>query len=116
MEKSIELVPAFDDAGAYRVLGQLYVRAPSWPASIGDPDVAVELLQKAVEIAPGHPINHLFLVEALWESEGREAIEDEKEHFQQADDLFKEEKWAGARAQWLILIEKMAKKLNIQLP
>ncbi len=114
LEKSIEMVPTFDEAGAYRVLGQLYVRAPSWPASIGDPDMAVELLEKAVEIAPNHPVNHLFLVEALWESEGQDSADDAKEHFLEAEELFKEEKWQNQRKQWQVLIEKMAKKLKIK--
>ncbi len=114
LEKAIEMVPVFDECGAYRVLGQLYVRAPSWPASIGDPDLAVEFLQEAVKLAPDNPINHLFLVEALWESEGQDAADEAKEHFVQAETLFKEEKWQFQRQQWVVLIEKMARKLKIR--
>ena len=57
--------PRFDHAGPHRLLGALYLRAPGWPASIGDPEEALMHLMSAVEIDPSYPENHLYLAEAL---------------------------------------------------
>lgn len=114
LEKAIEKIPAYDDGGAYRVLGQLYLQAPSWPASIGDPDTAVELLEKAIEVAPEHPLNQLFLADAIWESEGRDAIDEAREHFDTAQELFAKNEWQSVRGQWQVLIDKLTKKLAVK--
>ena len=54
----------FDWAGADRCLGLLYFEAPGWPASIGSKSNARQHLQRAVQLAPGYPENHLCLLEA----------------------------------------------------
>jgi tetratricopeptide (TPR) repeat protein len=57
--------PQLDDGGPWRVLGLLYVKAPAWPVGPGDLDQGLDLLKKAVEAYPEHPLNHLFYAEAL---------------------------------------------------
>lgn len=69
-KKAVEIDPSYDDAGPLRLLGMLYVKAPSWPASIGDIDEGLKLLERATQIS-SFPLNRLFLGEALIEA-GRE--------------------------------------------
>jgi len=57
--------PQIDDGGPLRVLGLLYVKAPGWPVGPGDLDLGLDLLKKAAETYPEHPLNHLFYAEAL---------------------------------------------------
>jgi SAM-dependent methyltransferase len=69
MERELKLViqldPKFDYAGGYRTLGVLYLEAPGWPTSVGDKKKARFNLEKALEIAPEDPDNHLSYLEAL---------------------------------------------------
>ena len=62
--RAVELDAAFESAGPHRVLGGLYLRAPGPPAGLGSVRRAVRELEKAVELAPDHPGNLLFLAEA----------------------------------------------------
>jgi tetratricopeptide (TPR) repeat protein len=59
----------FEHAGPLRALGSVYARAPGWPVSVGDPDRAVQLLERAVAMAPDFAINHLMLGEAYFAAE-----------------------------------------------
>lgn len=61
---SIRLDPRFNFASAHRSLGMLYLDAPGWPASIGSKSKARRHLEKAVELAPDYPTNHLELMRA----------------------------------------------------
>jgi tetratricopeptide (TPR) repeat protein len=61
---ALELDGKFDFAGPDRNLGLLYFEAPGWPASIGSKANARQHLQRAVQLAPGYPENHLCLLEA----------------------------------------------------
>ena len=54
----------FDFAGPARCLGLLYRDAPGWPTSIGSRHKAREWLERAVQLAPDYPENHLNLVES----------------------------------------------------
>ena len=54
----------FDYAGPARCLGLLYRDAPGWPTSIGSRHKAREWLERAVQLAPDYPENHLNLVES----------------------------------------------------
>ena len=62
-----ELKPALDHGGPDRMLGELYLRAPGIPVSIGDVEKAVTHYQRALAIAPGYPENQLGVVGALLE-------------------------------------------------
>lgn len=63
------LDPAFERAGAPRVLGRLHARAPRIPFVTGwvDHDLAITELEKAIELAPDDTFNRLYLAEALAE-------------------------------------------------
>lgn len=67
LKKAADLSPSLDDGGPLRLLGMLYLKAPPWPTGIGDGDKAMELLKKAADDYPDHPLNHLFYGQALWE-------------------------------------------------
>jgi hypothetical protein len=67
LQKAVQLAPATDAGGPLRLLGMLYLKAPSWPAGIGDGDKALDLLKQAAQTYPAHPLNHLFYAQALWE-------------------------------------------------
>ena len=62
--RAIKLDPTFDYAAPHRSLGTLYLDAPGWPASIGSKSKARKHLEKAVELAPDYPTNHLTLLDA----------------------------------------------------
>lgn len=64
LQKAIELAPQLDRAGGYRTLALVYLRAPGWPASVGDEEAGLEYSLLAVEKAPDYPGNHLALAEA----------------------------------------------------
>lgn len=59
------LEPAVDHGGPDRMLGELYLRTPGFPVSIGDSELAVEHFRKAVAQAPLFAENRLGLAEAL---------------------------------------------------
>jgi|GEM_PF-1921915 len=65
LKRALELDPKFDYAGPNRTLGVLYLEAPGWPTSVGNKTKARANLERAVELAPDYPDNHLNLIEAL---------------------------------------------------
>jgi hypothetical protein len=69
--------PSQDQGGPLRVLGLLYVKAPSWPVGPGDLEAALELLRRAVRDYPDHPLNHLYLAYALVDAGERGQARDE---------------------------------------
>jgi tetratricopeptide (TPR) repeat protein len=68
-ESAKALVPDYQNAGAYRLLGRLHALAPRVPLFTGwiDHDLAVDYLERAVELAPEDPLNLYFLADALLE-------------------------------------------------
>jgi tetratricopeptide (TPR) repeat protein len=60
-----ELSPLIDYAGPDRMLGELYLRAPGMPISIGDVERAIACYRRALTMAPGFAENRLGLVETL---------------------------------------------------
>lgn len=100
MKRAVALSPDIDDGGPLRILGALYLKAPAWPNGIGDRDKALELLGKAVKEHPGHPLNHLFYAQALWE-EGDEAnISRAKSEFALGEKLLAEGNWGYSKEPW----------------
>jgi len=65
--KVVALDPRYDGAGAHRILGAVYLKAPAWPASIGHLDRSREELERACALAPERPENHLLLARVLVE-------------------------------------------------
>lgn len=68
IERAARLNERFDDAGPLRFLGKLYLQAPAWPVSVGSPEKAVEVLERAVKLSP-IPLNLLFLGQAYFHDE-----------------------------------------------
>jgi tetratricopeptide (TPR) repeat protein len=62
--KARELDEQFYHAGPDRCLGELYLKAPGWPLSLGSRSKARKHLERAAELAPGFPENRLLLAEA----------------------------------------------------
>ena len=100
MKQAVALSPGIDDGGPLRLLGALYLKAPPWPSGIGDPDKALELLEKAVKEHPEHPLNHLFYAQALWD-EGDEATQTRmKAEFALGEKLLAEGLWGYNKEPW----------------
>lgn len=74
-QAAIDLDPALESGGGYRVLGKLHGEAPKVPFFTGwvDRDEAIRLLRLAVDDFPGEPINRLYLAETLLDHRKREA-------------------------------------------
>jgi len=66
-----------DYAGPDRNLGLMYFKAPGWPISVGDKEAARRHLERAVELDPSFPDNHLCLAEAYakWKARPQLAAE-----------------------------------------
>lgn len=113
LRRAVRLSPDEDQGGPLRVLGLLYLMAPPWPQGIGDGDKALTLLRQAAEHYPGHPLNHLFYAQALWELE-----EDEpkvKQELDRCNELLKTGKWGGAKERWQKLLKDLAKDAEVKL-
>lgn len=63
--RASELNPEIDHGGPDRMLGELYLKAPAFPMSVGDPAKSVTHFREAMAQAPGFMENRLGLVEAL---------------------------------------------------
>ncbi len=59
----------YEAAGAHRILGRLHFEAPRVPFITGwvDKKKVRPHLERAVEIAPEHPLNQLYLAEAVYD-------------------------------------------------
>ncbi|MEZ4600254.1 MAG: hypothetical protein R2940_10760 [Syntrophotaleaceae bacterium] len=92
------LDPGIDQGGPERMLGELYLRAPGFPVSIGDPAQATEHYRRAVKLAPAYNPNRLGLVEALLADEQpAEACRELHELFRQGfSQVEKEGDWLKA--------------------
>jgi tetratricopeptide (TPR) repeat protein len=100
MKQALALTPGIDDGGPLRLLGALYLKAPAWPNGIGDIDKALELLEKAVKEHPGHPLNHLFYAQALWEEGDEDALNQVKSEFALGERLLVEGNWGYNKEPW----------------
>jgi hypothetical protein len=65
--KAKALDQTFEEGGPLRLLAMLYAKAPPWPTSVGDIDLALEYAQEAIEVSD-YPLNHLILAEVLIEA------------------------------------------------
>jgi len=63
-QRALALDETYDHAGPLRILGSLLSSVPATPPFNGDIVKGIELLERAVKIAPEHPLNHFFLAEA----------------------------------------------------
>ena len=77
----------------------LYLTAPPWPVSVGSPQKAIQLLLRAVSIAP-RPLTRVFLGEAYFEDEQyKRAIEQLERALEQRDALT--ERWRKEAERYL---------------
>jgi tetratricopeptide (TPR) repeat protein len=100
MKQALALSPNLDDGGPLRLLGALYLKAPAWPNGVGDRDKALELLEKAVKEHPGHPLNHLFYAQALWDEDDETKLTQVKAEFTLGEKLLAEGNWGYSKAPW----------------
>jgi hypothetical protein len=90
--RAVSLDPSYDDGAPLRALGTFLVKAPPWPAGVGDVDEGIEILEEAVRLFPGHPANHLYAAEALdAEGRGQEATG----RYQRVVELCAEPRWGS---------------------
>jgi tetratricopeptide (TPR) repeat protein len=65
LKRVLALDQTYDDAGAPRVIGRIYLEAPGWPISVGDKQKSLTNLTTAVRLAPNYSTNHLYLAETM---------------------------------------------------
>jgi tetratricopeptide (TPR) repeat protein len=123
--KAIELQPKLDYASPHRSLGLLYRDAPGWPVSVGNKGKARLHLQKAVELCPEFPENHLVLLETYLKAgdfkSATSAVAAAEKCLNDAPKQFSgpdwELSWQDWRARWDKMKEKMASgPKNIRSP
>ena len=108
LKRAHELNDQIDYAGPRRVMAQIYLEAPAWPTSVGDPEQAMELLEDAIEDHPHYPENHLVLAEVAIKlrqySRARKQL-DRVLTAQPAPD------WAAELPRWQQRAQELAKKV-----
>ncbi|MGZ5029959.1 MAG: sterol transporter outer membrane protein BstC [Methylobacter sp.] len=112
MKQALALSPSIDDGGPLRLLGALYLKAPAWPNGIGDIDKALELLEKAAKEHPGHPLNHLFYAEALWQEGDEDDLNRAKSEFALGERLLVEGNWGYNKEPWKKEFDKFRQELE----
>ncbi len=93
-----------DYAGPERSLGLLYAEAPGWPVSIGSERKARPHAERAVQLAPEFPENHLDLIEAYLKWGEPEAAKKQlgslEAHWPAARKKFTGDPWAQRWEDW----------------
>jgi len=107
-EKAAELDPHFEEAGAERLLGMLFAKAPPWPTSFGDIDTALEHARRAVALSD-YPLNHLMLAEVLHESGDAAAARIEIERVLSAP---KVGRWATEGERWRAYARQLLRRIE----
>jgi hypothetical protein len=116
LKEALALVPSIDHGGPMRVLGLLYVKAPAWPQGIGDADKGLELLAKAVERHPEHPLNLLFHAQALWDIEEDDALATVKRELTMAFQRLEDPRWGYTAPHWRKEVESLAREVGMDVP
>ncbi|MBI2343244.1 MAG: hypothetical protein HYV02_02730 [Deltaproteobacteria bacterium] len=111
-QRVVTLEPAFAEAGAYRIMGQIYTQIPETafrPGSLTrDLDRAIGYLQQAVALAPEAFENHLALCEAqvaaaAWQDGARSCA--------MAARLVRHKRGAAQYAEWREALRVLKKRL-----
>ena len=65
----VDLDPALEQGGGYRILGRLHDKSPKIPFVTGwvSHDKSIVYLRKALELGPQNTVNQVFLAEAILE-------------------------------------------------
>lgn len=94
----------FDYAGPDRNLGQLYFQAPGWPASIGSHSKARKHIERAEELEPSYPENHLNLADGYLKWHDKKLLARELESIEKlwpaAKTNFTGAEWDAAWLDW----------------
>lgn len=99
-----------DRGGPLRVLGMLYLKAPSWPQGVGDLEKSVAILSELVAKYPSHPQNYIFLAEALVENDEKAEA---RKNLEIAKKMIFPEIWGLDYCErWNKQIEKLTKKAS----
>jgi tetratricopeptide (TPR) repeat protein len=108
-KKALQIDPSYEHGGPPRLLGSLYAQAPPWPASIGDPDKGVELLEQALKIDGAYPLNNLLLADALVRAE---KFDEAKKQYQAVLDAQPRSDDAHSLKKWKSLAKKGMDEAN----
>lgn len=81
-KKIIELDPNYQGGGGYRILAQVHFYSPNIPLLMGWPsdDRALELVEKAMAIAPEHPTNRMLYAQVLLEFDRNQEAQKQLQH------------------------------------
>ena len=109
--KARELDEQFCHAGPDRCLGELYFKAPGWPASVGSRSKARKHLERAAELAPDFPENRLLLAEAYLKWRDKKPLGRELEALEKlwpvAHTNFAGADWAADWSDWQPRFDKL---------
>jgi len=101
--------PETDLGGPLRALGMLYLRAPAWPAGVGDLELSLEMLERAARDYPGHPENHLFYAYALEEDD---QTNEAREELRRASEAIGNGHWGDFADRWRKEIQQFREELD----
>lgn len=108
-ERALQIDEKYDHGGPARLLGALYAKAPAPPLSIGDPEKAVKLLQRAVALDAAYPANTIYLADALVADERYAEAETA---VKSARTLLDDKRWAREQAPWRAELGRVERKLR----
>jgi tetratricopeptide (TPR) repeat protein len=91
LERCVELDKTYDHCGPLVGLGTLYMAAPPWPQSIGDPETGIDYLRQSVSCSD-YPVNAIMLAQSLLD----------QGEYDEARDLLREAMAAPARGDWAV--------------
>ena len=114
--KAQELDERFCYAGPDRCLGELYLKAPGWPVSVGSRSKARKHLERAAELAPDFPENRLLLAEAYLKWRDKKPLARELEALEQlwpaARTNFAGADWAADWGDWQPRFDKLRENVR----
>ena len=112
IQQAVDLNPDLDNGGPLRLLGMLYLKAPAWPAGMGDGDKALELLKQVADKHPEHPLNHLFHAQALWDVEGESVLPQVRSELTTGLNRLNSGNWGYCKEPWQKEFSTFSKELN----
>jgi len=114
LEAARKLDPNLEWAGPSRVLGLLYVKAPSWPKGFGDTDKGLELLVDSVSRFPNYPGNRILYARGLADADADENREVIRQQVEAARKLLDGGTWGPeAATRWRKDIAQIAKDAGL---
>jgi|GEM_PF-4172695 len=108
-ERVEQLDARFENSAGARLMGGIYLKAPAWPTSVGDLELAIEHLERAVKTSAEWPENKLLLAEAYYEED---RIEDAKKALQEVRKQLASFPDNGWRRHFQKTLEEIASELS----